>query len=171
MSNSVVDPPLPEVCSQPIVEKVQRLAILRGMSFAAASRPPSTGVVPRRTLVAGNLLLIALLVLHTLDHTLRQTATVPAEAATAATVGFVATVAALALSLGASRWAAAATAVVGLATAAGFVAVHVLPEWSVFSQPYADIEVDMLSWVTMFVPALAAAGVGTLGLSRLAHRP
>jgi len=108
--------------------------------------------------------LIALLVVHTLDHVLRQTASVPAEAATAGTVGFVAAVAALALSLAGTRWAAPTTALVGFATAAGFVAVHVLPQWSVFSQPYADIPVDAASWVAMLVPAFAAAGVGLLGL-------
>jgi len=120
--------------------------------------------VPRGALSAANLVLIALLVVHALDHVLRQTASVPAEAAMAATVGFVAAVAALALSLAGTRWAAPTTALVGLATAAGFVVVHVLPQWSVFSQPYADIPVDAASWVAMLVPAFAAAGVGLLGL-------
>ena len=117
-----------------------------------------------RLLVAGNLTLVALLVLHSLDHIVRQTASVPAEAAVAGTVGLGASLGALALAMSGSRWAAAATALVGLATAVGFVAVHVLPEWSVFSQPYADIDVDAVSWVGMLVPAAAAAGVGTLAL-------
>ncbi len=119
----------------------------------------------RSVLIAGNLLLLALLVLHTLDHTLRQTETVPVEAATAATAGFVAAVLALGLVLGGHRLAPAATALVGLATSAGFVAIHVFPEWSVFSQPYADIDVDALSWAAMLVPALAAAGVGAIGVN------
>ncbi|MBA3267172.1 MAG: hypothetical protein H0T70_02800 [Acidimicrobiia bacterium] len=117
-----------------------------------------------RVLVAGNLMLVALLVLHSLDHTVRQTASVPAEAAVAGTAGLAAALGALALAVAGSRWAAAVTAFVGLATAAGFVAVHVLPEWSVFSQPYADIDVDAVSWVGMLVPAAAAAGVGALAL-------
>ncbi len=141
------------------------------MSAAASTTARTGGIAPRRVLGAANLALVALLVVHTLDHTLRQTATVPAETATAATVGFVAAGAALLLSLAGSRRAAALTALVGFGTAAGFVAVHVFPEWSVFSQPYADIDVDGLSWVAMLVPALAAAGVGALGLSRLSHRP
>jgi len=120
-------------------------------------------------LAAANLLLIALLVVHTLDHTFRQAAQVPAEAALAGSVGFVAAVGALLLALMGNRWAAALTGLVGLATAAGFVAIHVFPEWSVFSQPYSDIDVDALSWTAMLVPALAAAGVGALGLSRLTH--
>ena len=131
----------------------------------AASRPATGGA----ELVAANLLLLALLVVHTLDHTWRQTAEVPAEAALAGAVGFVAAGLALLLALVGNRWAAAATGFVGLATAAGFVAIHVFPEWSVFSQPYSDIDVDGLSWTAMLVPALAAAGVGALGLSRLPH--
>ena len=112
-------------------------------------------------LVAGNLMLVGLLVLHSLDHIVRQTASVPAEAAVAGTAGLAAAIGALSLSAARSRWAPAATALVGLATAAGFVAVHVLPEWSVFSQPYA---VDAVSWVGMLVPAAAAAGVAVLAL-------
>jgi len=115
-------------------------------------------------LVAGNLMLVGLLVLHSLDHIVRKPASVPAEAAVAGTAGLAAAIGALSLSAARSRWAPAATALVGLATAAGFVAVHVLPEWSVFSQPYADIDVDAVSWVGMLVPAAAAAGVAVLAL-------
>jgi len=118
----------------------------------------------RSVLVAGNLLIVALLVVHTLDHVLRQEAPVPSEAATAGTAGFVAGLLALGLALAGHRLAPVATAFVGLATAIGFVAIHVFPEWSVFSQPYADIEVDGLSWTAMLVPALAAAGVGATGV-------
>lgn len=121
-------------------------------------------------LVASNLTLVALLAVHSLDHILRQTVPVPAEAAFAGTVGLGAALVALGLSLMRSRVAPVATAFVGLATAIGFVAVHVLPEWSVFSQPYADIDVDALSWIGMLVPATAAAGIGALGVSRLRTR-
>lgn len=117
-----------------------------------------------RLLITGNLLVVALLVAHTLDHTLRQSAQVPAEAAFAGTGGFVAAIGALVLALMGSRWAAAATALVGFATAAGFVAIHLFPEWSAFSQPYADIDVDAVSWAAMLVPAAAAALVGLVGL-------
>jgi len=114
--------------------------------------------------------LLALLVVHSLDHALRQDARVPAEASTGGAVAFVAAVLALALAVAGSRLAPLASTLVGLGTAAGFVAVHVLPEWSAASQPYADIDVDALSWVAMLVPALAAAGVGVLGLRLLSRR-
>jgi len=117
-----------------------------------------------RQLVAANLLLVALLVVHTLDHLLRQEAQVPSGTATAGTAGFVAVLLALGLALAGHRLAPPATALVGLATAAGFVAIHVFPEWSALSQPYSDIDVDGLSWVAMIVPAVVAAGVGAIGV-------
>lgn len=125
-----------------------------------------------RELVAADLVLVALLAIHTLDHVLRQSATVPAATAAAGTAGFAAALAALGLAALGHRWAPAVSAFVGLVTAAGFVALHVLPEWSAFSQPYADIDVDALSWVAMAVPALAGAGVGALALRLVrAQRP
>jgi len=117
--------------------------------------------------VVANVLLLSMLVLHALDHELRQEAAVPAGTATAGTVGFVAVLATLVLALRGSRFAPIATAAVGLAIAAGFVAAHVLPEWSALSQPYADIEVDALSWIAMLLPVLLGAGVGLASLRRL----
>ena len=130
------------------------------MASAPALRVPA--------LIAGTGLLVALLVVHTLDHLLRQSDPVPGATAAAGTAGFVAALVALAMAALGHRWAPAVTALVGLTTAAGFVAIHVLPEWSAVSQPYPDIDVDALSWVGMAVPALAAAAVGAFAL-RLAR--
>jgi len=116
-------------------------------------------------LVAVLALLLGLQIVHALDHTLRQSAPVPAEASTLGTIGFVATGAALVLAVLGSRWAWAATAVVALGTFLGFIAVHLLPDWGPFSQPYSDIPVDTLSWVAMLVPAAVALGVGVYALS------
>jgi len=109
-------------------------------------------------------MMLALIVLHALDHSVRQSAPVPTEASTLGTVGFVATGAALALSLAGSRWAWPVTALVAFGTTFGFLAVHVAPDWGPFSQPYADIPVDALSWVAMLVPAVVAFGVGLFAL-------
>ena len=144
------------------------------MSRLWVSDPPVRGSASakvgrraRRELVAANMLLATMLVLHALDHELRQEAAVPAGTATAGTVGFVAVLAALVLALRGSRLAPIATAAVGLAIAAGFVAAHVLPEWSALSQPYGDIDVDALSWIAMLLPMLVGAGVGLASLRRL----
>jgi len=111
-------------------------------------------------LIAVLVMLFGLLVIHALDHSLRQSAPVPTEASTLGTMGFVATGAALALALIGSRWAWALTTLVAFGTFAGFLLVHVAPDWGPVSQSYADIPVDALSWVAMLIPAAAAFGVG-----------
>jgi uncharacterized membrane protein len=118
----------------------------------------------RRLLVPANLLLVGLLVIHALDHSLRQDASVPAAGQTLGIVGFVAALGSLGLAAAASRRAPIATAVVGFSTAVGFVAVHVLPNWGPFSQPYENLGVDAVSWIGMLIPLLGAALVGGIGL-------
>ena len=115
-------------------------------------------------LIAVLVMLFGLLVIHALDHTLRQSAPVPTEASTLGTIGFVVTGAALVLAVFGSRWAWPLTTLIAFGTFAGFVLVHVVPDWGPFSQPYSDIPVDALSWVAMIVPALAALAVGIYAL-------
>jgi len=118
----------------------------------------------RRVLVAVNLLLVGLLVIHALDHSLRQDAVVPAAGQALGLVGFVAVLGSLGLAAVASHLAPLATAVVGFSTAVGLVAVHVLPSWGPFSQPYESLGVDAVSWIGMLIPMLAGALVGGIGL-------
>ena len=115
-------------------------------------------------LIAVLAMLLGLLIVHALDHSLRQSAPVPTEASTLGTLGFVVTGAALVLAVLGSRWAWPLTTLVAFGTFAGFLLVHVAPDWGPFSQPYADIPVDALSWVAMLVPAAVAFGVGVYSL-------
>lgn len=115
-------------------------------------------------LIAALAMLLGLLVVHALDHSLRQSAPVPAGASTLGTLGFLAAGTTLLLALIGSRWAWPLTALVAFGTFVGFLAVHVAPDWGPFSQPYADIPVDALSWVAMLVPAAVALGVGLFAL-------
>ena len=134
----------------------------------SAQTPAAAG--RRRMLLSANLLLLALLVSHALDHALRQDASVPAGAQALGVVGMVAALTSLGLVAGASRRAPLATAIVGFSTAAGFVAVHLLPNWGPFSQPYQDLGVDAVSWVGLLLPLIGAALVGAIGLSRARDR-
>ncbi len=115
-------------------------------------------------LIAVLVMLLGLMVIHALDHTLRQSAPVPTEASTLGTLGIVVTGAALVLAVFGSRWAWPLTTLVAFGTFAGFLLVHVAPDWGPFSQPYSDIPVDALSWVAMLVPAAVALGVGVFTL-------
>ena len=113
----------------------------------------------RRLLIA-NAALAALLAGHVADHLLRQ----PADeqlglvASLPGLLGTVAAFVALALVARGMKNAAQFAGLVGLATALGFVAVHLAPRWSMFSDPYADRYLDAGSWIEM----LAGLGCGLL---------
>jgi hypothetical protein len=113
----------------------------------------------RRLLIA-NIALAALLAAHVADHTLRQPAgdQLGLVASLPGLLGTVAVFVSLALVLRGTRHAAQFAGVVGLLTALGFVAVHLAPHWSMFSDPYADRYLDAGSWIEM----LAALAGGLL---------
>jgi hypothetical protein len=104
-----------------------------------------------RRLLAANIALAALLVVHIADHTVRQ----PADAQlglVASLPGLLGTVAVLVtLGLLARGWphAALVAGSIGLLTGLGFVAVHLVPHWSMFSDPYPDRYLDAGSWIEM----------------------
>jgi hypothetical protein len=111
----------------------------------------------RRLLIA-NAALAALLALHVADHVLRQ----PADeqlglvASLPGLLGTVAVFVSLVLVARGAKHAAQFAGLVGLATALGFVAVHLAPQWSMFSDPYGDRYLDAGSWIEM----LAALACG-----------
>ena len=112
-----------------------------------------------RRLLAANAALAALLVVHIADHTARQ----PADAQlglVASLPGLLGTVAVfVTLVLVARGWrhAPLVAGAIGLMTGLGFVAVHLAPHWSMFSDPYPDRYLDAASWIQM--SACLAAGV------------
>lgn len=114
--------------------------------------------------------LLALLVLHVADHTLRQDRTTPSELGLVGTLGLIAVVVALVLAVARRPEAAPVAAVVGGATAIGFVAIHLLPHWSAFSDPYEDHHLDALSWISMLASLVAGAALAAAGVRQLRQR-
>ena len=96
--------------------------------------------------------------LHALDHA-RQARHLGAAVTAAGVAGWVALAVLLGLVARRHRLAAPYGAAVGLALATGIVAVHVLPHWSAFSDPYPDANVDALSWALVAIPVLAAVNL------------
>ncbi|HEX2104086.1 MAG TPA: hypothetical protein VHF51_10580 [Solirubrobacteraceae bacterium] len=119
------------------------------------------------------LLLTAADVAHALDHT-RQGRDLALEVYLAGVSGWIALGLMLALVARSHRLAAPYAAAVGLAVGAGLVAVHVLPHWSAFSDPYSGWDPDALSWALVAIPPLAAvnlvAQTAQPGLGRGHHR-
>ena len=121
-------------------------------------------------LILANVVFVSLLVIHVADHTVRHDSAVPGPLASIGLTANVAAVGVLVLATVGHRLAPAASVAMGFGTALGFVVAHVVPKWSgAFSQPYADIDVDALSWAIVGACVVAGLALGTVGL-RLGRR-
>lgn len=122
-----------------------------------------------RRLLIVNAVLAFLLAVHVADHVLRQPADeqLSLAASLPGLLGAVAVFASLALVARGWRHAPPVAGALGLMTALGFVAVHLAPHWSMFSDPYADRDLDAGSWIQMLAALAAGAWLAYEG-SRLA---
>jgi hypothetical protein len=118
------------------------------------------------TLGRAALLVLIVSVLHDLDH-VRQGTSAPTEVVVTAVVGWVATIVLLVLVARRHRLAAPYAAGFGVALALGFALVHFLPHWSAFSAPYADADVDALSWVLAGLPIAAGLWLTAQAAARM----
>lgn len=116
-----------------------------------------------------NLLLMAALVAHTLDHGLNQPAReLPASADAIGALGFVIVAISSVIAIRRSAAAPAASMVAGTATVVGLLAVHLTPYWWGFvSDPLWRFGANGLSWLLALLPlglgvALAVAGARSL---------
>ncbi|MEA2269011.1 MAG: hypothetical protein QOC64_1621 [Solirubrobacteraceae bacterium] len=121
------------------------------------------------------LLLTAADLAHALDH-VRQGRRIGAEVYGAGVAGWLALAVLLVLVARRHRMAVPYAAAIGAAFAAGIGAVHLLPRWSAFSDPYAAAEVDALAWALAVLPVLAAALLAARAMRARrspagAHRP
>lgn len=104
-----------------------------------------------RRLLAATVALAVVLAGHIADHVARQ----PADeqlGLVASLPGLLGAAAVFALIVPVARgWrhAPLTAALLGAMTAVGFVAVHLAPQWSMFSDPYADRYLDAGSWIEM----------------------
>jgi hypothetical protein len=112
-----------------------------------------------RRLLFANAALAVLLAGHVADHVLRQ----PAEqqlslvGSVPGLLGAVAVWVSLVLVARGRRHAPQIAGTLGLLTAVGFVAVHLAPHWSIFSDPYADRYLDSGSWIQMLTALAGGA--------------
>lgn len=104
-----------------------------------------------RRLLLANIVLAVLIVGHVADHGLRQPADeqLSRVASLPGLLGALAIFVSLAVVATGYRHAPRIAGVVGVLTALGFVAVHLVPHWSLFSDPYPDRSLDAVSWIQM----------------------
>lgn len=120
-----------------------------------------------------NLVVMATLVAHTLDHAANQPARdVPASAGVIGVAGLVIVAVSAVLAIRRSPAAPVAALFAGGITALGIVAVHLLPHWWGFvSDPYWDFGANALSWALALVPLLAGVALATAGARALGRPP
>jgi hypothetical protein len=123
-----------------------------------------------RDLAAASAAFVVANMLHTADHFRQGTERLAAEVVAGGTVLSVAALVTLALALKGHPRAALSAAVVGLSGAAGVVASHLAPHWSAFSDPYPQIDPDLLSWAAMLAEVAAALALALVGWRELRRR-
>jgi len=149
---------------------------LRGQLPAPLERIPPldrAGAPARRwrdsALVVANLVLLATVLLHSIDHAVIQERGVGALSFEVM-LGGISIVAAAALSLAATlrgdRRAPLIALLVGPWVAAGVIIGHFIPYWGEFSDPYKDAGVEAVSYV--LAAATAAAGVAVAAAAVIA---
>jgi hypothetical protein len=137
----------------------------------AAAPGHSAGVAlgrhPTRALVVANLSLFALLLLHDVDHVVRQVEPtsgpggIPLYAWAVSLAGYIGVLTAAWLATRGDRRTAPLTQVLGIGFAAGFLLAHALP----FGPgSYWAYEPGAISWALVIVPILA--GIAAVGVGR-----
>lgn len=118
-------------------------------------------------LAKAELLLFALLALHTVDHAVNQPSReLPAGSGFIGIAGFALIAVAIVAALFRARQAAAIGLLAGAGTFAGFVMVH-LPGFGPFADPFADFSPNALSWVLLAAPMAAAVWVAAVAVGEL----
>lgn len=120
-----------------------------------------------RLLVRLNLLFVAVLLLHTADHVVRQDRHTPSELGVVGLAGLAGALLSLGLALGRHERAPLAAATVGLLSAVGFLAVHLAPHWSPLSDPYPGLGLDAVSWASMLGAVAAGLALALAGAREL----
>ena len=130
--------------------------------------------IPLRGLVLASGALVLVNAMHGLDHVRQGLGRLTTEVVVGGQGLLLLALVPLILSLRRHGSAPLAAALVGSWTAIAVAASHLAPHWSAFSDPYADNDLDVLSWGQMLVliaVAATLAAVGIRAMRRKGRRP
>lgn len=138
---------------------------------AVRPRPPDVAAVDDRMLLAAALVFAVALLVHGADHARRGIEVSTMTVRIAGAAQFIAGVIAVALVLRRHRLAPAVAVGVGFVSAVGFVAAHLLPHWSSFSDPFVGRVVapgvNAFSWFAALFEIAADVALGLAGVALL----
>lgn len=123
-----------------------------------------------RPLLIASGVLVSLNALHGLDHLRQGLGRLTTEVIVGGQGLLLLALVPLILTLRRHPTAPLAAAAVGLWTAVAVAASHLAPHWSAFSDPYADNNLDLISWGQMIVLIAAAATLGIVGIQAIRGR-
>ncbi len=123
------------------------------------------------SLRSANLALLALLVIHTLDHAVAQDPReLPGSSSLVGALGFAITGASAFLAVQRSWLAPAVSLAVGVMTTVGVFAIHLMPSWSSWiSDSYWDFDASAGSWVSLLALLAAALYLTYAGYRHVRH--
>lgn len=119
------------------------------------------------TLLRANILFVAANLLHTADHQRQGTGGLSWEILAGGSAITIAAIVSLVLAWRRDGRAPIFGAVLGLSAAAGIAASHLAPHWSAFSDSYAQIHADAISWVVVLIEIAAAVVLAMVALREL----
>jgi hypothetical protein len=129
-------------------------------------------VPSRRSLdavAAASIVFAVTVVAHGIDHSrqARGVGALATEVVAGGTVIFALTALVVVLAVRRHPRAPLFAAVTGFTVAIGVSLSHLAPHWSAFSDPYADLSLDALSWIVMLAEIAAAFALGIVALREL----
>jgi hypothetical protein len=140
-----------------------------GADMNARQEPQPAG---HRLLVVTSAALLVSVALHGIDHALqdRGIGALSTEVLIGGTVNATAAVGAFWLALQDYPRAPQALAFIGTYIAFGVTAAHFMPHWSALSDPYVDLDLQLISWAAAASEVIAAAALGAAGFAVLRRR-
>ncbi len=127
-------------------------------------------VLLRDPLLIASAVLVSLNALHALDHLRQGVGRLSTEVILGGQGLLLLALVPLVLSFRRHLLAPLAAATVGLWTAVAVAASHLAPHWSAFSDPYADNNLDLVSWGQMLLLVAGAAALGIVGIQAMRRR-
>lgn len=135
-------------------------------------RSRATSPTGHRLLLGASAALLVAVAVHGVDHALQErgVGALTTEVFVGGTINAVLAALAFAMALRGHPRAPLAAAGIGAYLAIVVTAAHFAPHWSAFSDPYADLDLGVLSWAAAGLEVAAAAALAAVGVAVLRRR-